>query len=53
MSWVVGGGLGISLPLIGPLGMCVAAVVVAVGAALSVRNLLRAARHGSPYPRVA
>jgi MFS family permease len=53
MSWVVGGGLGISLPLIGPLGMGVGAVVIAVGAALSVRNLLRAARHGSPYPRVA
>ena len=53
MSWVVGGGIGISLPLNGPLGMCVAAVMVAVGAALSVRGLLRAARHGSPYPRVA
>ncbi len=53
MSWVVGGGLGISLPLIGPLGMGVGSVVIAVGAALSVRNLLRAARHGTPYPRVA
>jgi len=53
MSWVVGGGLGISLPLIGTLGMCAGAVLVALGAVLSVRNLLRAARHGSPYPRVA
>jgi MFS family permease len=52
MSWVVGGGLGISLPLIGPLGMGVGAIVVATGAALSVRNLLRAARRGSPHPRV-
>lgn len=53
MSWVVGGGLGISLPLIGTLGMCVGAVLVALGVALSVRNLLRAARHGSPRPRTA
>jgi len=53
MSWVVGGGLGISLPLIGTLGMCVGAAVVAAGAVLSVRKLLRAARHGTPYPRVA
>lgn len=53
MSWVVGGGLGISLPLIGPLGMGVGAVVIAAGAVFSVRNLLRAARHGTPHPRVA
>ncbi|QPP08206.1 MFS transporter [Streptomyces bathyalis] len=53
MSWVVGGGLGISLPLIGPLGMGVGAVVIAAGAVFSVRSLLRAARHGTPHPRVA
>lgn len=53
MSWVVGGGLGISLPLIGPLGMGVGAVVISAGAVFSVRSLLRAARHGTPHPRVA
>ncbi|SCK07187.1 Major Facilitator Superfamily protein [Streptomyces sp. WMMB 322] len=53
MSWVVGGGLGISLPLIGPLGMGVGAVVIATGAVFSVRNLLRAARQGTPHPRAA
>ncbi|MCH6160966.1 MFS transporter [Streptomyces sp. M600PL45_2] len=54
MSWVVGGGLGISLPLIAPLGMAVGAVVIAAGALFSVRSLLRAARrHGATRPRVA
>ncbi|MGH3313741.1 MAG: MFS transporter [Streptomyces sp.] len=53
MSWVVGGGIGISLPLSGTLGMSVGAVVIGVGAVLSVRRLLRAARHGTPYPRAA
>nr|WP_314175136.1 MFS transporter [Streptomyces sp. DSM 40971] len=53
MSWVVGGGLGISLPLIAPLGMGVGAAVIAAGAVFSVRGLLRAARHGTPHPRVA
>lgn len=52
MSWVAGGGLGISLPLLGRLGMAVAAGLVAVGAALTVRGLLRAARRGTPRPRV-
>lgn len=53
MSWVVGGGLGIALPLIAPLGMGVGAFLIATGAVFSVRNLLRAARHGTPHPRVA
>ncbi|WP_079132670.1 MFS transporter [Streptomyces nanshensis] len=53
MSWVVGGGLGIALPLIAPLGMAVGAVLIAAGGVFSVRNLLRAARHGTPHPRVA
>jgi MFS family permease len=53
MSWVVGGGLGISLPLVGPLGMAAGAAVVTLGMALSVRNLLRASRRGSHSPRVA
>nr|WTB32816.1 MFS transporter [Streptomyces sp. NBC_00830] len=53
MSWVVGGGIGISLPLNGVLGMSVAAGILALGAAASVRGLLSAARRGSPHPRVA
>ncbi|MFF2957803.1 MFS transporter [Streptomyces sp. NPDC057963] len=53
MAWVVGGGIGIALPLNGVLGMSVAAAVLALGAATSVRGLLAAARHGSPHPRVA
>ncbi|MGY4900483.1 MFS transporter [Streptomyces sp. 900116325] len=53
MSWVVGGGIGISLPLNGVLGMSVASGILAVGAAASVRGLLSTARRGSPHPRVA
>ncbi|MGW1229173.1 MFS transporter [Streptomyces sp. NPDC001515] len=53
MSWVVGGAIGISLPLNGVLGMSVAAGILALGAAASVRGLLGAARGGSPHPRVA
>ncbi|MGW5275055.1 MFS transporter [Streptomyces sp. NPDC004044] len=53
MAWVVGGGIGISLPLNGVLGMSVAAGILALGAAASVRGLLSAARRGSPHPRVA
>jgi MFS family permease len=53
MSWVVGGGIGISLPLVGPLGMAVAAALVALGAALTVRGLLAASRRGATHPRVA
>ncbi|MFF1838314.1 MFS transporter [Streptomyces sp. NPDC058231] len=53
MSWVIGGGIGIALPLNGVLGMWVAAGILALGAAASVRGLLRAARRGSPHPRVA
>nr|WP_245689141.1 MFS transporter [Streptomyces chattanoogensis] len=46
MAWVVGGAIGISLPLIGVVGMSVAAGLVATGVALAVRGLLGAARHG-------
>ncbi|MFD5399540.1 MFS transporter [Streptomyces sp. NPDC127097] len=46
MSWVVGGAIGISLPLIGTLGMAVAAGLVALGVVLAVRGLLSAARQG-------
>ncbi|MFI6059163.1 MFS transporter [Streptomyces sp. NPDC051286] len=53
MAWVVGGGIGIVLPLNGVLGMSVAAGILALGAAASVRGLLGAARRGSPHPRVA
>lgn len=53
MSWVVGGAIGIALPLNGVLGMSVAAGLLAIGAAASVRGLLGAARRGSPHPRVA
>ncbi|MET8678929.1 MFS transporter [Streptomyces sp. NPDC004647] len=53
MSWVVGGAIGISLPLHGSLGLTVAASVLTLGAVLSVRGLLSAARRGTPHPRVA
>lgn len=53
MSWVVGGAIGIALPLNGVVGMSVAAAVVAVGAVVTVRGLLTAARHGRAHPRVA
>lgn len=51
MAWVVGGGIGIALPLNGTLGLSVAAAVVASGWLTTVRGLLRAARHGSPFSR--
>ncbi|SPE57485.1 Major Facilitator Superfamily protein [Streptomyces netropsis] len=53
MSWVVGGAIGILLPLNGVLGMSVAAGFLALGVATAVRGLLTAARRGSPHPRVA
>lgn len=53
MAWVVGGGIGIALPLNAVLGMSVAAGILALGAATSVRGLLEAARRGTPHPRVA
>ncbi|MQS39820.1 MFS transporter [Streptomyces katsurahamanus] len=55
MSWVVGGAIGIVLPLNGALGMSVAAGIVGAGAGMSVRGLLGAARGGSSRsrPRVA
>ncbi|MEU9090270.1 MFS transporter [Streptomyces sp. NPDC048428] len=53
MAWVAGGAIGIALPLNGVLGMSVAACILALGAATSVRGLLGAARRGSPHPRVA
>ncbi|GAA2483632.1 MFS transporter [Streptomyces gobitricini] len=53
MAWVVGGAIGISLPLHGALGMSVAAGILALGVAVTVRGLLTAARRGTPYPRAA
>lgn len=53
MAWVVGGGIGIALPLNAVLGMSVAAGILALGAATSVRGLLGTARRGTPHPRVA
>ncbi|WP_328538140.1 MFS transporter [Streptomyces sp. NBC_00344] len=53
MAWVVGGAIGISLPLNGTLGMSVASALVAAGVFATVRGLLRAARRGTPHPRVA
>ncbi|MEW2066297.1 MFS transporter [Streptomyces sp. NPDC007346] len=53
MAWVVGGGIGIALPLNAVLGMSVAAAVLALGAATAVRGLLGAPRRGTPHPRVA
>ena len=46
MSWVVGGAIGIVLPLNGALGMSVAAAIVAAGWLTTVRGLLGSARHG-------
>lgn len=53
MAWVVGGAIGIALPLNSTLGMWVAAGLVGLGVVAAVRGLLRAARRGSPHPHVA
>ncbi len=53
LAWVVGGGLGILLPLNGSLGMAVAAALVLTGFAVSVRGLLGARRGGATRARVA
>ncbi len=53
MSWVLGGGLAMVLPLAGRLGTGVAAGVVAAGVAVSVRGLLAAARRGGPRARLS
>ncbi|KUL37177.1 hypothetical protein ADL22_22565 [Streptomyces sp. NRRL F-4489] len=53
LAWVAGGALGIALPLVGALGLAVAACLVAAGAAVSARGLLGAARRGGrAAPRV-
>ncbi|MGW0912203.1 MFS transporter [Streptomyces sp. NPDC002784] len=54
MSWVLGGAIGIVLPLSGSLGMTVGAVIVAAGWLTTVRGLIRSSRHsGPPRTRVA
>nr|WP_202426129.1 MFS transporter [Streptomyces sp. HUCO-GS316] len=54
MAWVLGGAIGIVLPLNGPLGMTVAAAIVAAGWLTTLRGLLSSARHGgATRPRVA
>lgn len=46
MAWVLGGAIGIAMPLNGPLGLSVAAGIVAVGWLTTVRGLLKVARRG-------
>ncbi|NSC22384.1 MFS transporter [Streptomyces albus subsp. chlorinus] len=53
LSWVLGGALAMALPLVGRLGLGVAAGVVAAGVLTAVRGLLGAARRGTPHPRAA
>ncbi|MFI9604352.1 MFS transporter [Streptomyces sp. NPDC052043] len=54
MAWVLGGAIGIVLPLNGVLGLSVGAGLVAAGWLPTVRGLLASARHGgAPRPRVA
>lgn len=57
MAWVLGGAIGIALPLNGVLGMAVAAAIVALGTTMALRGVLSAPRrhHHPPSarPRVA
>ncbi|MFJ8075535.1 MFS transporter [Streptomyces sp. NPDC096176] len=54
MAWVLGGAIGIVLPLNGVLGMSVAAGIVTAGAAAAGRGLVGAGRRsGRPRARVA
>ncbi|MFJ5553520.1 MFS transporter [Streptomyces sp. NPDC093225] len=53
MAWVVGGAIGISLPLNGVVGMSVAAALVAAGTVMAWRGLLSTPRHRPARPRVA
>ncbi|MEU2730208.1 MFS transporter [Streptomyces griseoviridis] len=52
VSWVLGGAIGIVMPLNGTLGLCTAAAVIAAGWLLTARGLLRSARTGGGGPRV-
>jgi MFS family permease len=55
MAWVVGGAVGIALPLDGRLGLTVAVAIVGAGWLFTVRGLLTSARHRGdrPHARVA
>ncbi|REE61662.1 MFS transporter [Streptomyces sp. 3212.3] len=54
VAWVLGGAIGIALPLNGVLGLVVGAVIVALGWLATVRGLLASARRGgAAKPRVA
>ncbi|MFJ6216973.1 MFS transporter [Streptomyces sp. NPDC092296] len=53
LCWVVGGGLGIVLPLNGVLGMGVAAGIMAVALAFTLWSLFGRDRGGTPHPRAA
>nr|WP_307135882.1 MFS transporter [Streptomyces aurantiacus] len=54
MAWVVGGAIGIALPLNGTLGMAVASTIIAVGWLTTVRGLLSTARQGGRrHPHLA
>lgn len=46
MAWVLGGAIGIAMPLNGSLGLSVAAGIVALGWLTTLRGLLSVARHG-------
>lgn len=48
MSWVLGGAIGIVLPLSGVLGLATGAAIVAAGWLPTVRGLLACARQGAP-----
>ncbi len=54
LSWVVGGAIGILLPLNGTVGMTVGAAMVLIGTALTFRSLLSMSRRGTgtALPRV-
>lgn len=53
VAWVIGGAIGIMLPLNGTLGLSVAATIVAVGWLTTVRGLLRTARHPGSRQRLS
>jgi hypothetical protein len=50
VAWVLGGAIGIVLPLNGVLGLAVGAAIVAAGWLSTVRGLLASARHGTAAP---
>ncbi|MFD7910660.1 MFS transporter [Streptomyces sp. NPDC059752] len=50
VAWVLGGAIGIVLPLNGVLGMSVAAAIVALGTTMALRGVLSAPRPHHPDP---